>query len=204
MASPGPRPERRFRWAPEVVGEGIIPLPRPSNAPPSQAMSNYYKRCKTDRFLEWRRGNYDWKVENRQAEINAIVHPKPGTWDPWDLREPDNTVDVEYNVFEGTDARREGDETAQDLEENRQATESLIDRFRRAGFDQVVVLGRENAYLTVRFGMTDDVGTVHTVVCRVDITGRQPEERFILQVSREWEVPEPDFMRWRFMGSLFY
>lgn len=83
MASTGP--PRRFRFADDVIGQGLI------NAPAEQTDSaklTRFKKARTLCFSEWRRGNYAWDETARRADIDAVVYPKPGGWDPWDVTDP--------------------------------------------------------------------------------------------------------------------
>lgn len=182
---PRPRPDRRFRWADQVTGEGIIP-PRPgANLPLDADVDDFYKRSKTDRFSEWRRGNYDWIQGDRLAHISAIVHPKSGSWDPWDLRAPDDNLRIEYTAFEGTDARRQEDETEDETEESREALQLLVDRFKQSGFDQVELVGRDGSHVTMRFTMVDTDGDTQSLLVRADLEEGPQTERSVLQVSDE-------------------
>lgn len=176
---------RRIRFADDVVGGetaeaiGSTPTPTPGG------VSNYHKRTKTDQFSAWRRGNYNWVEAERQAEIKAVVHPRPGAWDPWDLSNPAEESHLVQNMKNSrrTYRNRRPDHAANaavqdDLSDpalaasRSAATISLHERFQAVGFGKVTRLGVGGQNVIYRFDMEDSRKLVHKVVVKVDLTNR--------------------------------
>lgn len=142
----------------------------PSSGPATSLELTYFKKAATDRFSEWRRGNYNWTQTARRKEIRAVVHPKPGGWDPWDLIDPadDGTLDrIRDNRRRfrnigagqaGLDGERGQESWAKELEQT---------QFRPVGFRQVRRLGTGGKGLVWLFRMGDTRGRAHNVVVKV-------------------------------------
>lgn len=181
------RPVKRFRFAADVVGSGVTaapPAPRPRNEDPQAGL---LRRAITDKFSEWRRGNYDWNAEDRRAQISAVVHPRPGEWDPWDLREPpdDQMAAVRANrlIYQEVDANRPSEETLRRravVEE--QASIDLIQPFQALGFTSARVLGAGGHTVVFKFGTVDRDGKRSNVAVKFNTRRGMSDEVRALKV----------------------
>lgn len=184
-------PARRIRWAEDVIYNEKNPKARPDRTAVDRSygvVSNYYKRSKTDRFAEWRRGRHVWSSVERQDAIAAISYPKPGAWDLWNLtgqfdddaRERQWYSDLE--AIQADDGDQQAGTTGSQL-----AIETLGRTLKGTGFDKVKFMGRDDRHLVYRFSTKDMLPNKHYVVVKVDVrTGDTLgpwEERDILNVS---------------------
>lgn len=190
---------RRIRFADDVHGHGVVKAP--VNAPTPGGMLFYDKQARTDQFLEWRRGNYNWVESDRQDEIRSTVHPRPGAWDPWDLTDPAAESGLEQlikdsrqryqnpgNANNDNQAHMPGlmEEEDPEVAERMVAdTISITESFQAVGFGKVAALGVGGRKATFRFGMQDIERNVHNVVVQVDLADdlASHEEVGILKVS---------------------
>lgn len=189
---------RRIRFADDVVGSGVVRAP--ANAPTPGGMFFYDKQAKTDQFLEWRRGNYNWVEADRQDEIQSTVHPRPGAWDPWDLTDPAAESELEQRIrnsrqpFQRPGSLNDQVRNAGLLEEDapavaqRQvdATISITETFQAVGFGKVAALGVGGRKATFRFSMQDLHKHSHSVVVKVNLADASAtsEEVGIMKVSQ--------------------
>lgn len=190
---------RRIRFADDVVGGDVGGQVAVDNAPTPGGISLDRKKAKTDQFFEWRRGNYNWIEAERQAEINAVVHPKPGAWDPWDLTDPAAGSELEQliassrqryrNNADADQAANAGalDEDPAVAASRTAATITLHERFQAVGFGKVTRLGSGGRHATFCFGMEDSRRNVHNVVVKLDLTNESAtrDELTILKVRLE-------------------
>lgn len=159
----------RFAGLPQPEPNAGPPASNPISRPRSDPQLAYIKQAATDRFSEWRRGNYDWNEGDRRAEIRAVVHPKPGGWDPWDLTDPaaDGTLDrIRGNRRRFPNAgigRADVDD-----EQQSQAADLQNTRFRPVGFRQVRRLGTGGNGLVWLFSMEDRRRSRYNIVVKVD------------------------------------
>lgn len=174
------RPPKRFRFADDVVGEGLVNAPASTPIPqwPDHARMAYTKRATTDRFAEWRRGNYNWVEADRRPQIDAVVHPRPGAWDPWDLTDPAvdgllDTIRANRRSFRQA-SRNQADDAlpravrpvlAADVE---QASAIVDEQFAPVRFRQVRPLGA-GGHAAVFLLVTEDSNwKSHSVVAKLD------------------------------------
>lgn len=89
MSSTPPSATRSIRWRESLTGGNAdgVETSLAIRRDVTDAFA-YTRRAITDQLREWRRGNYNWDEAKRQPEIAAVVHPKPGGWDFWDLTDP--------------------------------------------------------------------------------------------------------------------
>lgn len=135
------------------------------------------KKTTTDRFDEWRRGNYTWDPADRQAQINAVIHPRAGDYVLQDLSAP--TLDIlrngrqKYrNAGYGADsleALRARDRNQDQTVEN--AKRLLDERFHPVRLRHVKTLGMGGCGVAMLYSMEDRDGGVHRVVVKADIAG---------------------------------
>lgn len=193
---------RRIRFADGVGGDETDVL-AVDNSPTPGGMSSYNKRARTDQFSEWRRGNYSWVEAERQAEIDAVVHPRPGAWDPWDLVDPaieGNVAQSKINSrqrYRRRISRQAADGELMDenlsVELNRNpAAVTLLERFQAVGFGKVTRLGVGGRDVAFRFGMKDSQRRVHNVVVKLDLTDARSsirDEVAVMKVSKALSLP---------------
>lgn len=189
---------RRIRFADDVHGHGVVRTP--VIAPTPDGMLFYDKQARTDQFLEWRRGNYNWVEAERQNEIQSTVHPRPGAWDPWDLTDPAAESELEQLIrnsrrrYQNSGAGNNnhapnlglmGEDDPGLAERMVADTISITERFQAVGFGKVAPLGVGGRKTTFRFGMQDGEKNVHDVVVQVDLADdlASHEEVGILKVS---------------------
>lgn len=212
MADPNPNPPppgaaRRLRFAPDIGRStyiiGSVPTQRsaeerrplrraavvPNSAPLAtetpNALLQHFKKVQTDRFAEWRRGNYDYDAATRVAELDGLTHPTGSTWQLGDRIEEEDNDDPRMPPF----ARPVpvGDPNAPQTPVSRAANMRLLGALNASGFDIVELMGRDGNQLIYRFGMRLDDQI--NVVVKVDVTdgamGSTFEERNTLVVSAE-------------------
>lgn len=188
---------RRIRFADDVVGSGVVRAP--ANTPTPGGMFFYHKQAKTDQFLEWRRGNYNWVEADRQDEIQSTVHPRPGAWDPWDLTDPSAGSELEQLIKNSrqpfqrpasinNQAPNSGmleEEVPAVAERQVDATIAITQTFQAVGFGKVAPLGIGGRKATFRFSMQDLQKNSHSVVVKVDLAdgSATSEEVGILKVQ---------------------
>lgn len=181
------RPVKRFRFADDVVGEGVTAAPPAPRRPNEDPRIIAYKKARTDQFSEWRRGNYDWEESDRQAQIKAVVHPKPGAWDPWDLSEPtdDQANDVRANrrMYRRTDP----DEADEEVVRRRvavveEASTDLLQNFQPVGFKSLRTLGVSGRAAIFKCSMVDRDNKRHSVAVKVNARQGMSGEVRILKV----------------------
>lgn len=187
------RPVKRFRFADDVVGSGVTKPTRKVSGKKADPREAAFKKARTDQFSEWRRGNYNWVEAERQAQIKATVHPKPGSWDPWDLTEPTadqlNAIGANRRIYGDTDpdpedlrARRARAVARTAIEE--EATTDLPQNFQPMGFKQGRTLGGSGHSVVYRFAMVDKDENRHNVVVKFNTRRGAYEEVGALKVRR--------------------
>lgn len=134
----------------------------------------------TDQFSEWRRGNYAWDEKKRQAEIAAIVHPKPGSLvtmsNPAEGRTLD-TIREGRRLFLSGQANPDLDDgpllndPAFGMERVRTVEErtNLLDaRLGPVGFKRIKPLSTGGDSLIFLYTMEDQQGRTHDIVVKAD------------------------------------
>lgn len=173
---------RRIRFADDVRGDGVVRAP--VNAPTPGGMLFYNKQSRTDQFWEWRRGNYNWSESERLDEIRSTVHPRLGSWDPWDLTDPAAGSELEQLIKNsrqryqnlGVNNNKQAPNLGSLEEEDPEVAErmvadtiSITENFQAIGFGKVAALGVGGRKATFRFGMQDSEKNIHNVVVQVDL-----------------------------------